>query len=103
MLGCNPTIPGPSFVGGSATDNCNGTIIPVAADGPVTSTGCERSMTRIWRATDACGNAATCGQLITWTADNTAPVITTGGTTNTLGCNPVASDINAALGTASAY
>ena len=35
VLGCNPTIPGPSFVGGSATDNCNGTIIPVAADGPV--------------------------------------------------------------------
>src|SRR5678816_3937279 len=34
--------------------------------------------------------------------DNTAPSITTGGTTTTLGCNPVASDINNALGTASA-
>ena len=80
----------------------NGNIIPVAADGPVTSNGCSRSMTRIWRATDACGNAATCGQLITWTFDNTAPVITTGGTTNTLGCNPSAGDITAALGTATA-
>ena len=34
--------------------------------------------------------------------DNTAPVITTGGTTTTLGCNPSAGDINGALGTATA-
>ena len=32
----------------------------------------------------------------------TAPSITTGGTTTTLGCNPSAADINAALGTATA-
>ena len=44
----------------------------------------------------------TCGQLITWTVDNAAPVITTGGTTTTLGCNPSAGDINGALGTANA-
>jgi hypothetical protein len=99
-LGCNPTIPGPS--GATASDNCNGTVVPVSADGPVTSTGCSRTMNRIWRATDACGNAASCVQQINWTEDNTAPVITTGGTTTTLGCSPSAGDINLALGTASA-
>ena len=39
---------------------------------------------------------------VTWIADLTPPVITTGGTTTTLGCNPSAADINAALGTATA-
>ena len=100
VLGCNPTIPGPS--GATASDNCNGNLTPVAADGPVTSNGCSRSMTRIWRATDACGNAATCGQLITWTQDNTAPVITTSSGNTSIGCNPSPGDIIAALGTASA-
>jgi hypothetical protein len=100
-LGCNPTIPPPSFVGGSASDNC-GSVTPVAADGPVSSNGCARTMTRTWRVTDACGNTATCGQAVNWTADNAAPSITTGGTTTTLGCNPSAGDINAALGTATA-
>jgi len=99
-LGCNPTIPGPS--GATASDNCNGAIIPVAADGPVSSNGCSRSMTRVWRATDGCGNSATCGQQINWTEDNTGPVITTGGTGPALGCNPTAGEINGALGTASA-
>jgi hypothetical protein len=99
-LGCNPTIPGPT--GATASDNCNGTVIPVSADGPVQSSGCSRTMNRIWRATDACGNAASCTQVINWTEDNTAPSITTGGTTTTLGCNPSAGDINGALGSASA-
>src|SRR4030095_2353105 len=78
-LGCNPTIPGPS--GATASDNCNGPIAPVASDGPVTSTGCSRSMNRTWIATDACGNMSSCIQQINWTADNAGPVITTGGTT----------------------
>ena len=100
LQGCNPTIPAPS--GATASDNCNGTIIPVASDGPITSTACGRSMTRMWIATDECGNSASCRQQINWTADNTPPIITTSGTTTTLGCNPSASDINAALGTATA-
>src|SRR5436190_1165547 len=102
-LGCNPTIPGPS--GTTASDNCNGSVIPVAADGPVQSIGCSRTMTRIWRATDAFGNAATCGQQINWTEDNTGPTIITGGSVDNganLGCNPTAGAINGALGTATA-
>jgi hypothetical protein len=46
--------------------------------------------------------AATASRTITWTSDLTPPVITTGGTTTTLGCNPTVADIDAALGTASA-
>src|SRR5207247_6402170 len=56
---------------------------------------------RTWKATDACNNTATCLQHITF-VDTTPPVITATGTTLTLGCNPSASDINAALGTATA-
>ena len=102
LQGCNPTVPGPSFVGGTATDNCNGTIIPVAADGPITSTACGRRMNRTWIAMDGCGNMSSCIQEINWTVDNTPPIITSGGTTTTLGCNPSAGDINGALGTATA-
>ncbi len=99
-LGCNPTIPPPS--GATASDNCSGVVIPVSSDGPVQSTGCNRTMNRTWIATDACNNMSSCTQVINWTADNTAPSLTTGGTTTTLGCNPSAGDINGALGTASA-
>ena len=100
LQGCNPTIPPPS--GATASDNCNGPIIPVASDGPITSTACGRSMNRIWMAIDDCGNSASCVQQINWTVDNTPPIITTAGPTTTLGCNPSASDINGALGTATA-
>jgi hypothetical protein len=98
VLGCNPTIPGPS--GATASDNCNGMVIPIAADGPVSSNGCSRSMTRIWRATDACGNSATCGQLITWTQDNSGPVFTGSYANVDLGCNPA--DPSGSLGSAGA-
>ena len=100
LQGCNPTIPPPT--GATASDNCNGPVIPVASDGPITSTSCGRSMTRTWMATDDCGNSASCTQQINWNADNTPPIITTGGPSTTLGCNPSASDVNGALGTATA-
>ena len=102
LQGCNPPIPGPSFVGGTASDNCNGTIIPVASDGPITSTACGRTMNRTWIATDACGNMSSCVQQINWTVDISPPIITTGGTTTTLGCSPSSGAINGALGTATA-
>ena len=85
-LGCSPTIPPPS--GATASDNCNGIIIPVAADGPITSAGCLRTMTRTWRATDDCGNTATCPQLITWIEDNTGPsIVGISGNTKITNCS----------------
>src|SRR6185369_12763710 len=54
-------------------------------------------------ATDACSNAALAvSRTIGWTLDTIAPVITATGTTLTLGCNPSAAAIDAALGTATA-
>ncbi len=99
-LACNATPPPPN--GGIATDNCDGTVIPVSSDGPILSSGCNRSMNRRWTAIDECGNMSTCNQQINWSEDHTGPAISTGGTGPALGCNPSAGDINAALGTASA-
>ncbi len=102
-LGCNPSagdING-SLGTATATDAC-GVPTVSSSDGSVTSNGCSRSQTRTFTARDACGNTATASRTVTWTADNTAPVITTGGTGTTLGCNPSAGDINGALGTATA-
>src|SRR5207244_95231 len=58
-LGCNPSaaqIDG-ALGTASATDNC-GTVTPTASTGAVSSSGCGRSQTRTWNATDGCGNAA---------------------------------------------
>src|SRR5205814_1156268 len=58
--------------------------------------------TRTFTAVDACGNTATTSRTVTWTADLIPPSITATGTTTSLGCNPIASNITAALGTATA-
>jgi hypothetical protein len=100
-LGCNPENPGGSLGSASATDAC-GAVTITSSDGDVQSNGCARWRIRTFTATDACLKTATTSRTVRWTSDNTGPVITTGGTTDNLGCNPTASDINAALGTATA-
>lgn len=59
----------------TATDNCSGTITPTYQDGSPTTVGCQSIIKRVWTATDACGNTATCEQNII-IIDRTAPVIT---------------------------
>src|SRR4030095_10464247 len=102
-LACNPAASDINNALGTATatDAC-GTPTVSSSDGVIGTSGCTFTQTRTFTAIDACGNSATASRTVTWTSDNTPPVITTGGTTLTLGCNPVASDINAALGTATA-
>src|SRR5204862_146874 len=100
-LGCNPENPGGSLGSASATDGC-GAVTITSSDGDVQSNDCARWRIRTFTATDACLKTATTSRTVRWTSDNTGPVITTGGTTDNLGCNPTASDINAALGTATA-
>src|SRR5205814_119865 len=51
-------------------------------------------------ATGCDGAACSYDQTFTWTVDATRPVISATGTTLTLGCNPSATDIAAALGSA---
>jgi hypothetical protein len=102
-LGCNPTSTAIStaLATATATDACGAPTI-TSSDGPVSTVGCTASQTRIFTATDGCGNTSTTSRTVSWTADLTPPTINANGTTLALGCNPVASDINAALGTASA-
>src|SRR5213075_3168800 len=83
----------------TASDNCSGSLTPTASDGAVGSTGCTRSQTRTWTATDACGNVGTASRTVTWTFDITAPVVTpTSYALTSLGCNPSTATINTALG-----
>ena len=67
----------------TATDNCGGgvTITFTDAATPTNCTGRTR-VDRTWKATDACGNFATCVQLITF-VDTTPPVVTCGVSSDT--------------------
>ncbi len=102
-LGCNPDASDINAALGTATasDAC-GPVTITSSDGSVTSGGCQRSQVRTWTARDACGNTSTASRSTSWIEDNSGPTITTGGTGTSLGCNPSAGDINAALGTATA-
>jgi len=90
-LACNPTAAAIDAALGTATatDGC-GPVTPTASTGNVTTTGCSRSQTRTWTATDACGNAAlSVSRTITWTSDTIAPVITCPGNITQGACNNI--------------
>jgi len=74
-LGCNPsTITTGDITQVTAGDDCStATITKSYAD---STNGCSRTRTITYRATDACGNTATCVQHITWNVDNTPPTFT---------------------------
>jgi len=63
----------------TATDNCTPFPVVTYTDGALDTTGSCSSytgtVTRTWKAVDACGNESTCNQTIT-IVDNTAPTIT---------------------------
>src|SRR5204862_440366 len=105
LAGCSPTASAIDSALGSATatDAC-GSVTPTPTTNTVTVTGCNRSQTRTWNATDACGNiAAAVSRTVTWIVDTIAPVITASGTTLTIpGCHPTATAIDSALGSATA-
>src|SRR5204863_3754495 len=103
-LGCNPTAAAIDAALGTATaaDTCSA-VTPAASDSAAPSTGCGRTQTRTFNATDACGNAAVAvARTVTWTVDVTLPHITTTGTKRTWSCTPTAAALDAALGTATA-
>jgi gliding motility-associated-like protein len=101
-LQCNPSssdIAG-AFGTASVTDNCSSGLTATGTLGTETGSGCTFSVTKTWTVTDACGNTGTASQTVTFTRDTQVPIIilTPAGT---LQCNPTASDIAGAFGTAS--
>ena len=62
----------------TATDGCSTPTI-TSTDGTITTTSCSASQTRIFTASDACGNTATIIRTVTWIADHNPPVITITG------------------------
>jgi hypothetical protein len=101
-LGCNPSRQDIADALGSATASDNCTVgSPVPSDSQEQISGCTHTQTRTWTVQDVNGNwAIPVSRTITWTEDHDAPVINATGTTLTLGCNPSAGDIEAALGSA---
>jgi len=67
---------------------------PTTTDGSITivstvtnGSGCQYTVTRTWKATDACGNKAQCSQTVT-VRDTTPPAITCAPNTTTTNCQP---------------
>src|SRR5204862_2140283 len=62
----------------------------------ITTTGCSRTQTMTWNASDACNNSSSTSRTATWTVDTQGPVITiTGGNLNP-GCNPTSINFGSA-------
>jgi len=63
-------VPAPDIGMVTATDNCGGTpVVEWVSDNPVGT--CPTVVTRVYKATDDCGNEAFCQQIIT--VDDTTP------------------------------
>ncbi|MEY2410255.1 MAG: hypothetical protein QOF48_2925, partial [Verrucomicrobiota bacterium] len=70
---CFGNIPAPDIAGAIATDNCSGVVKSFVGDSYSTNT-CVITVTRTYKATDACNNEASCTQIIT-VHDTTPPLI----------------------------
>ncbi|GAB4312015.1 MAG: hypothetical protein Kow0097_13640 [Candidatus Bipolaricaulota bacterium] len=74
-LGCNPSDTSPDVTGwATATDNCDPNPTVTYTDS-LSTVGCTTTISRIWSASDACGNTTQCTQVITYTADTVPPTI----------------------------
>src|SRR5204863_8815287 len=54
--GCNPA--SINFGSASANDNCSGIVSVNVTAGTITTTGCPRTQTITWNASDACNNSS---------------------------------------------
>jgi hypothetical protein len=83
--GCGQA-PAPALTGqATAIDDCAGLVSLTFTDHPPVLTGCSGTVRRIWTATDAGGNTATCTQNIT-VEDRLAPVFTSCPSAVTVSC-----------------
>ena len=69
---CFANVPAPDISAVTASDNCPGQITIVHVGDVPDGQSCPMTITRTYRATDACGNSATCTQIIT-VDDQTPP------------------------------
>ncbi|MGB4849648.1 MAG: vWA domain-containing protein, partial [Saprospiraceae bacterium] len=78
-VSCASQVPAVNIAGVTRSDNCGGTITVVHIGDVITNQTCVNrfTITRTYRATDVCGNSATCSQTIN-VNDITPPVVTTG-------------------------
>ncbi len=81
-----------------SSDNCGGVTIVTHVGDVITNQTCANryDLTRAYRATDACGNFATCAQVIT-VFDNTTPSITCPANTTPVQCTNQVPVVNTAL------
>ena len=102
-LGCNPDPEDIDAALGvaSAFDGCGSPTL-LTNTGSVVVNGCNRSQTRTFTSTDACGNFASASRTVTWIVDAGPPAFSGNFTTVNLGCNPSPTTINAVLGGATA-
>jgi hypothetical protein len=77
LVSCAANVPPPSTASVTASDLCGGAVTIVHVGDVITGQTCPNrfTITRTYRATDICGNSATCAQIIT-VNDLTAPIIT---------------------------
>ena len=75
----------------SARDNCDASPVITYLGQVSNGSGCNYTITRKWKAADACGNAVTNSQLIT-VRDTTAPVINSVPAGGEIGCVALPSD-----------
>ncbi|MEO6130992.1 MAG: ice-binding family protein, partial [Saprospiraceae bacterium] len=74
---CASLVPGPDTTTVTASDNCGGGATVTFLNDFISNQTCANrfTVTRTYRETDACGNSATCTQILT-VFDNTPPTIT---------------------------
>ena len=74
---CASLVPAVNTGAVTTSDNCAGTVTVTHVSDVITNMTCVNrfTLTRTYRATDECGNSATCAQVIT-VFDNTPPMIT---------------------------
>ncbi|MGB4849005.1 MAG: hypothetical protein WBP41_13865, partial [Saprospiraceae bacterium] len=98
---CASQVPAPNTALVIASDNCNGLATVTFVNDVISNQTCTNrfNVTRTYRATDECGNSATCSQTIS-VFDNTVPSITCPGNV-TVQCASQVPAPNTALVTAS--
>ncbi len=97
---CANQVPAPNTAAVLSTDNCGGAVTITHTGDVITNMTCTNRFTinRTYRATDECGNSATCAQVIT-VFDNTLPIITCPADV-TIECNESSSPANTGTATA---